>query len=215
MTESTDLVVTDPPYGAGYRSNRRVERFDPIHNDTSADRDTIHRVLVHCVRLVGQNRHLYVFGPADVLDGLKVGEAVELLWDKGRMTVGNLSAPWGKAHEPITFTVSKFRHAGETGRSSLPARIRKGTVLRFSAPTGRNVRHPAEKPLGLLRELIESSSSAGDLVLDPFLGSGSTAVAAVLGGRRFVGCERHPAYAAMAVERVKAAEAIADCAARA
>jgi DNA modification methylase len=209
-TESHDLVVTDPPYGVEFQSGFREGTFDVIHNDAAADRDGVHEVLRECVRLVGQNRHLYVFGPSDVLNGLKVGETADLVWDKNIIGAGNLTAPWGPAHEPITFAVSKHRHAGQTGAGSPAVRMRKGSVLRFTRPTGRKVRHPNEKPVALLRELIESSTRAGDLVLDPFGGSGSTAVAAVLGGRRAVLVESDEQWIPLAVERISAAERLAD-----
>lgn len=173
------------------------------------ERGQVRDVLQECVRLVGQNRHLYVFGPADVLDGLKVGETADLVWDKGIIGAGNLSSAWGPAHEPITFAISKHRHAGQAGQSSPAVRLRKGSVLRFTRPTGRKVRHPNEKPVGLLRELIESSTRAGDVVLDPFAGSASTAVAAVLGGRRAVLVESDARWLDLAIERITNAERIA------
>lgn len=206
-TESFDLILTDPPYGVEWRSNRRAERFDQLDGDGIADRDGIRAVMVECVRLVGQNRHLYTFGPTDVLDGLKVSETAALVWDKAILGSGNLAAPWGPAHEPITFAVSKHRHGGEAGKPAVPVRLRKGSVLRFPRPTGRKVRHPSEKPTPLLRELIESSTRQGDLVLDPFGGSGSTAVAAILAGRRAVIIDTERRWVDLAVERVKAAEA--------
>ena len=211
-TESVDLVVTDPPYGVEWRSNLRAERFELLANDGAADRDGIREVMAEAVRLVGQHRHLYVFGPTDVLDGLKVSEATELVWDKGRHGAGDLAAPWGPQHERITFAVSKHRHGGQAGASALPVRLRKGSVLRFSPPTGRTVRHPSEKPVALLRELVESSSRAGETVLDPFAGVGSTGVAAILSGRRAVLVELDPddRYCSIALERLWAAEAIAD-----
>jgi DNA modification methylase len=209
-TESHDLVVTDPPYGIEFQSGFRSGTFDVIHNDGAADRGGVHEVLRECVRLVGQNRHLYVFGPADVLDGLKVGETADLIWDKGIIGAGNLTSAWGPAHEPITFAISKHRHAGQTGSSSPAVRLRKGSVLRFTRPTGRKVRHPNEKPVALLRELIESSTRGGDLVLDPFGGSGSTAVAAVLGGRRAVLVESDEQWIDLAIARISNAERLAD-----
>lgn len=187
-TETVDLVVTDPPYGMEWQSNRRAATFDELIGDRSDDvvRAGIRDIVGEAVRLVGQNRHLYIFGPADVLEGHLVSERTELVWDKGRPGMGDLSARWAPAHEPITFAVSKHRHAGEADADNLAVRLRKGSVLRFPPATGRKVRHPSEKPTGLLRELIESSSRAGDLVLDPFAGVGSTGVAAVLSGRRTV-----------------------------
>lgn len=208
--ESFALVLTDPPYGVDFESNRRGDSFGTIHNDGADDRGGVHEVLEECVRLVEQGRHLYVFGPADVLAGLKVSETAELIWDKGIIGSGNLASPWGPAHEPITFAVTKWRHAGETGKSALPVRLRKGSVLRFTRPTGRNVRHPNEKPVDLCRELIESSTRAGDLVLDPFAGSGSTGVAAILSGRRAVLVESDDRWLDIIVGRVGAASRIAE-----
>jgi DNA modification methylase len=210
-TESADLIVTDPPYGQEWQSNQRGDLFGQLDGD-GADEDSRNRIragLEHCVRIVGQNRHLYVFGPTDVLEGLKVSECVGLVWDKTMMSGGNLAAPWGPQHEPITFAVSKHRHAGKSGASVLPTRLRKGTVLRFERPTGRKVRHPSEKPTALLRELIESSSRQGELVVDPYGGIGSTAVAAVLSGRRALTCDTDERWVQVAVDRVRAAERLA------
>lgn len=211
-TESVDLVLTDPPYGVEWRSNVRAQRFDMLAGDGADDaqRADIRAVLADCVRVVGQGRHLYVFGPDDVLDGLKVSATASLVWDKAIMGAGDLSAPWGPAHEPITFAVSKHRHAGESGKSSVPVRMRKGSVLRFTRTTGRKVRHPSEKPVGLLRELVESSTRAGDMVLDPFAGIASTGVAAVLAGRRAILAEVDEQWIGPAVDRLRSAERLAD-----
>lgn len=208
-TESLDLVVTDPPYGVEWQSGFRKESFDRLHGDGAADREGVRAVLAHAVRLVGQNRHLYVFGPTDVLEDQKVSALTPLIWDKATLGSGDLTASWSPAHEPISFMTSKHRHAGQSGKEGVPNRLRKGSVLRFPRPTGRKVRHPSEKPVALLRELIESSSRQGETVLDPFAGIGSTGVAAILSGRRAVLVEIDPTYAHMAVERIKAAEQIA------
>lgn len=69
-----------------------------------------------------------------------------------------------------------------------------------------NGQHPTQKPLALLRKLILSYSNVGDVVLDPFAGSGSTGVAALLEGRRFVGMELDAEYHAIAYHRLKEAQ---------
>lgn len=211
-TESLDLVITDPPYGVEWQSGFRAEMFDQLANDGAADRDGIRAVLTDSVRLVGQNRHLYVFGPTDVLEGLKVSAVTPLVWDKATLGAGDLSSAWSPAHEPIAFVTSKHRHAGQSGREGVPNRLRKGSVLRFPRPTGRKVRHPSEKPVPLLRELVESSSRQGETVLDPFAGIGSTGVASILSGRRTVLVEIERRWADIAVERVRAAEDVARAA---
>lgn len=209
--EAAGVVVTDPPYGVRWVSGFRGASFGPMEgdDDTDNDRSEVRSMLAECVRVVGQGRHLYVFGPSDVLSGLKVSAPCQLVWAKGRNGGGNLSSPWAPSHEPISFAVSKYRHAGQAGGTALPVRMRKGSVLLFTPPTGRNVRHPSEKPVGLLRELVESSSKQGEIVVDPYAGVGSTGVAAILSGRRVVMAELDPRYAEIAVARVRVAESLA------
>lgn len=207
--ETAHLLLTDPPYGAEWQSGRRHVAFDPIANDTPADREVIREVIRQALRVLKRNRHLYVFGPPDAFQGTKVSEVTELIWDKVSIGQGDLTAAWGPAHETINFAVSKHVNAGQAGRSCLPVVLRKGSVLRHQRPTGRNVRHPSEKPVPLLRELIESSSRQGETVLDPFSGTGATGVAAILSGRRVVLIDNTEKWARMSVERVQAAEAVA------
>ena len=66
-------------------------------------------------------------------------------------------------------------------------------------------KHPTQKPVELLNRIVLAASNAGDTVLDPFLGSGTTAVAAVLNGRKFIGIDSDPKYVEVAVRRIKKA----------
>ena len=66
--------------------------------------------------------------------------------------------------------------------------------------------HPTEKPLTIIKRLVEVSSNTQDLVLDPFMGSGTTALACKLTGRRFVGFEIMPDYLQMAKDRLVKSE---------
>lgn len=75
------------------------------------------------------------------------------------------------------------------------------TVHSFTNATGDRL-HPVEKPVDLMRLYIENSSKPGDLVLDPFMGSGTTGVAAKATGRRFLGIEVDPQYYAVACRRM-------------
>ena len=76
-------------------------------------------------------------------------------------------------------------------------------------------RHPTQKPLALLERVIAASSAEGDLVLDPFTGSGTTGVAAVMSGRRFLGVDMNEEYLDLAARRIRAAEAAPVAEARA
>ncbi len=80
-------------------------------------------------------------------------------------------------------------------------------VWRFAAPgvdEKRHGRHPTQKPLALIERCLAASTMPGQRVLDPFAGSGSTGVAALRLGRRFVGCEIDEAYARLASARMRA-----------
>lgn len=64
--------------------------------------------------------------------------------------------------------------------------------------------HPTQKPLALIDRCLRASSCPGDLVLDPFMGSGTTGVAAVSLGRKFIGIEKDSAYRRLSVNRIQA-----------
>lgn len=211
--ESIGLLLTDPPYGVGFVSNyAAVSHGEILHDSGSADDLTLVRdVITHAVRMVKQKGHLYVFGPADPLDGQKVSDVVQIVWDKGVQGMGDLSLPWAAQWEPINFCVSMFRHGGKAGETLLSTKVRKGNVVRVNRKTGRHNRlHPTQKPVQLLRSLIESSTVHGECVLDPFAGSGATGVAALLEGRTTLLVEKDARYISAIIDRLKAAESLAQ-----
>ena len=80
-----------------------------------------------------------------------------------------------------------------------------GDVWRFNTSSGEGTHHPAQKPLALMLHIVKTATRPGDLILDPFMGSGTTGVAAIQLGRRFIGIERDPAYFQIAVARLERA----------
>lgn len=208
---SADLLVTDPPYGVGFISNFRGRPLAGIVGDDGTL--DVPAVLGAALRVLRDNRHVYVFGRFD-LTGLPLGASSELVWDKGgQMGMGDLTLPWGPAHEVISFAVKATRPAQRArGQGSLSARLRKGSIIRVPRRSAgqmedHTVRHPTEKPVGLLRQLIESSSVLDEIVFDPFMGSGSTLVAAAVEGRRAVGIEIEERHCEMAAKRLMALQA--------
>ena len=197
-----DLLVTDPPYGINYQSDYREEKFDRINgdHDTSLAID----VIKYALSVLKEYRHLYIFGKYD-LSALNIGGIVELIWDKEHLGVGDLSSTWGKSHEYIQFGIYiHSRVAINKGRGNLTARLRKGSVLCSKRLHGEGMKyHPTEKPVDLLRQLIESSSVMDDWVFDPFVGVGSTMVAALLEGRKVLGIEIEEKYCLIAKERIE------------
>lgn len=199
-----DLLLTDPPYGVAYKSNRG--QHDEMAGDDGSL--TLADWLPLALKQLRPWRHAYIFGTtqADVSPELPLGGMTDLVWDKEILGMGDLSSPWGPAHEALLFGVYVPSKAGRTrGDGVGAARLRKGSILRCQrSNSGQNKRHPTEKPVDILRVLIESSSTFGDTVLDCFAGSGSTLVAAVLEGRKAIGIELDEQYCEVIADRLGA-----------
>jgi hypothetical protein len=118
-----------------------------------------------------------------------------LVWDKGPASgMGDLSFPWKPSWE-LVFV------GGEGWHGSRDEGVLKGHWVVTRASMGRE--HPNEKPVSLLQELI--SKTPARIILDPFMGSGTTGVAAIKLGRKFIGIEIEPRYFDIACRRIEEA----------
>lgn len=180
--DRTDAVlVSDVPYGVAFKCGwaNQFKDVTIANDDTTSARDAI--------------LALWGGAPAIVFGSWKVerpaGTRLLLTWDKGTVGMGDLSLPWFPCTEEIYVLGDGF------------AGSRTSAVMRH---VSRNEHHPTEKPVALMAELIGKCRE--DLtVVDPFMGSGSTGVAAVKLGRRFIGIEIEPRYFDIACRRIEQA----------
>jgi DNA modification methylase len=202
-----DLLLTDPPYCNGYKTNNRdvLEQFDGITGDD--DVQMVKDVLYKSWRKLKIWRHGYVFGPItpSIAAPNEIGGTTELIWDKSSMSAGDLAHPWGVSHEDIWFGVKRYTGKRSEQMGKLAARLRKGTVLSVNRSGETSRSHPTQKPVDLLAQLIETSSSRDELVFDPFMGTGSTLIASIIEGRKAIGIEIEEKYCKIAVDRVRKA----------
>ncbi len=202
-------VVTDPPYGVDFQSRRAVTpEGKAFVKDVANDGDLatavglFNHVMDELLPMTADEAELYVFTRWDILDTwMSTVKALSrhgfqykmlLIWDKGIPGMGDIDCNWGCGHEEILYL--------KKGRREVPER-RSGIIHVDKLGSKQHI-HPTEKPVGLLEKLIEMSTDKGDLVVDPFSGSGSAIVAAQRLGRRGVGIELEPVYAAAAEARL-------------
>ncbi len=191
---SVDLVLTDPPYGnrETYGRAKRAILGDEHPLVALSAIAACYRVLKLnrvCLCFINMRQLPFVEGFIARYTNFKIRDVV--VWDKRDMALGR---GFRKRYELILVL--------EKGRPTYTSRSLANVLVskRIPRPT-----HPHEKPVDLLKTLIEHATTPGDLVLDPFMGSGSTGVAAWELGRRFIGIELDATYFDLARRRLQQA----------
>lgn len=205
---SIDCIVTDPPYGVNFVSRSAVtaegkQWVKPVANDEGLDgalglfREVMEPLVTQKAKA---DCDIYVFTRWDIVaewmaavDSLPgVSYKMLLVWDKGSPGMGDIDANWGCGHELILYA--------KKGRRDV--RYRRSGILSIERVMPVNAIHPTEKPVPLLEKLIDMSTDPGDLVVDPFSGSGSTSVAAMNLGRSSIAFEVDPDHHRRSTERL-------------
>ena len=226
-TGSVHLMVTSPPYNVGkeYDQDLTLESYLDLLGKVWRE---VYRVLVPggraCINVANLGRKPYIPIHAYlVLDMIAAGFLMrgEIIWNKAASA--SASTAWGSWRSPgnptlrdvheyiLVFSKGAFGRKNPAGRA---ATISKEEFLEFTksvwtfpAEPARKVGHPAPFPVELPRRLIELYTFAGEVVLDPFMGSGQTALAAIQSNRHYLGFEIETEYVALAQQRIGAARA--------
>jgi site-specific DNA-methyltransferase (adenine-specific) len=186
---SIDLVVTDPPYLVSYRS-RDGRAFPNDDNDR-----WLAPAFAEVGRVLKRDRFAVSFY------GWNKADRFLAAWKAaGLHPVGHLV--WTKNYHSAERFVRYSHESAYLLAKGNPPRPRMALrdVLDWRS-TG-DVLHPTQKPVMAMLPLIMAYSQVGDIVLDPFAGSGTTAVAAAALGRRYIGIELEPKYARIAEARI-------------
>ena len=194
-SESVDLIITDPPRDCRDYDYESLEKHRAVgtttrlkHSQASSNNwfsifpnSRFTELFEELFRVLKPNTHLYLFCDAETSFIAKpVGESCgfkfwkPLVWDKVYIGMGY---HYRARYEFILFFEKGKRRLKDLGIADILTvpRIRGG--------------YPTEKPVELSRILIDQSSEPDELIIDPFMGSGSVGVAAQLSGRRFYGCD--------------------------
>lgn len=197
------LVCMDPPYAVGYRGGRVGKDWEyKLRQDgekywdemsVSCYQELLTKSLHHAYQFSDEKTALYVwFASARISTVLAALSAAKweirnlLMWVKNTFA-GSLFAQYKHQYEPFFYCFKKGKSTRWYGPTN------ESTVWRYDKPH-RNEGHPTIKPLPLAIRALRNSSSRGDIVLDLFLGSGTTLIAAERTGRVCFGTELEPRY---------------------
>ncbi len=217
------LMVTSPPYNVGkdYDNDRTLEEYLAFLMRVWKE---TYRVLVPggraCINVANVGRKPYIPLHASIMHNMiDLGFLMrgEIIWDKAASA--STSTAWGSwqsatnptlrdTHEYVlVFSKGSFRRDKMDGRTST---ISKDEFLEFTksvwgipSESAKKVGHPAPFPVELPYRLIQLYTFSEEVVLDPFMGSGQTALAALKAGRHFVGYELSPDYCKLAERRIQ------------
>ena len=196
--KSIDLVLTDPPYGSGGRDGSTHLNNTAIMGNRMLNDSYIwfmRQIAKECYRATKDNSHCYIF--SDWRKQKEIHIAFEsvgwelrsmIVWDKGN----GMGEFWRSSYELILFLTKRK-----------PRKLMRGdcyNVIKW--PSVRDRQHPVQKPVEVCHQFITASCDIGDTVLDPFMGSGTTLVAAQQLGRRAIGIEIEEKYCEIAVLRL-------------
>ena len=237
---SVDLVFADPPYNLQLQGDLKRpddSRVDAVDDDwdkfaSFSDYDAFTRAwLLGCRRVMKKNATLWVIGSyhnifrvGAALQGLGFWILNDVVWRKANPMPNFRGRRFTNAHETLiwaaksadaknyTFHYEALKAANEDlqMRSDWFIPLCTGEE-RLKDAAGRKT-HPTQKPESLLARALLSASNPGDVVLDPFFGTGTTGAVAKKLGRHFIGIERDPTYAAAAKARIAAVEPLKDIA---
>ena len=222
---SVHLMVTSPPYNVGKEYDQDLSLEDYLSFLRRVWRE-VYRVLAPggraCINVANLGRKPYIPLHAYIAqDMLEAGFMMrgEIIWNKAASASASTAwGSWQSASNPtlrdvheyvLVFSKGSFRRARREGKSDTISREQflewTKSVWTFQAESARKVGHPAPFPLELPYRLIQLYTYAGEVVLDPFMGSGQTALAAIKAGRRFMGYETNAEYVALAKARIELA----------
>jgi len=195
-SEIFDLILSDAPYmeyKTGHRKDKEGKLSQPIiYQDQKDQQETIKE----CIRVLKMDRAFFLFTNWQNIWWMQQPNQSFLrnmiIWNKGNWSAGDLKGSFGNQYEVILLgTKGKWEYKGKR-ESDIWAIPRVGT----------NRIHPTEKPVELYMKIIENSTDEGDLILDPYCGSGASCIAALGLNRNIISFEIDKEYVERANRRI-------------
>ncbi len=228
---TVDLIIADPPYGLGKDYGNDSDKLD-----TDAYLAWMQQWIAAALPKLKASGSLYIFltwrYSPEVFVMLKQRMIMmnEIIWDRRVPSMGGSTRSFTSVHDTIGFFVKGKGYYFDLDSVRIPydAQTKKArsrsifvgakwleigynpkdlwSVSRLHKEDPERADHPTQKPLEIVERMIKASCPPGGVVLDPFMGSGTTAVAALRCGRQFVGFELNPRYCEIIADRLASPE---------
>lgn len=215
---SVDLILTDPPYNLGlFMQNREagiMRMRDNYFGTAGWDNLEYDQWVAYMSQMLDESARVLRRGGAMIvfMAVIKIESIVRLAqehgfyykttgtWHKFNPMPRNMNLHFINSTESWIYLI----HGGRTGTFNNDGKVMHDFVETSIAPKSERTygKHPTQKPVALMEHFVKTLTNPGDLVLDPFMGSGSTGVAAQTLGRRFTGIELDETYYGIACERM-------------
>lgn len=218
---SVHLMITSPPYNVTKEYDDDLSLDEYLNLLNSVWKET-HRVLVPggrvCINIANLGRKPYIPLHSYIIEGMQeIGYLMrgEIIWNKAESA--SPSTAWGSwlsATNPVLRDIHEYILIFSKDTFSRKKKIKNNTikkeeflewtksVWKFPAVSAKQIGHPAPFPEELPHRLIQLYSFKGDIILDPFVGSGTTCLAALRDKRNYVGYDTNPSYVKLAENRI-------------
>lgn len=206
--EAADHVIGDPPYEKeAHRSMRRTQKSIKTGVNADLDFDAITEKLRDGVSVAAHRLSqgwILFFCQAEAVGTWRDSlEAAGSKYKRAMIWVKPDSTPQLNGQMPaMGYESMPLSWSGE-GHSRWNAGGKRGVYTHLTNHRERDGRHPTEKPILLMSELLEDFTNPGQTILDPFMGSGTTGIACIRLGRKFIGIEKDQKYFDIACERIQ------------
>jgi modification methylase len=221
--DSVHLMVTSPPYNVGKEYDKDLTLEEYLSFLERVWKETL-RLLVNggrmCINVANLGRKPYIPLHAFIAEqAFRLGFLMrgEIIWNKaGSASPSTAWGSWKSASNPtlrdvheyiLVFSKGTFKRQNPQKRASTITRDEfleyNKSIWTFPAEPARKIGHPAPFPIELPRRLIQLYTFENDIILDPFMGSGQTAIAAIKSRRHYIGYEIDQKYVELSMQRIK------------